>query len=217
MISVFAPNIVNGILVTIWGNFSSHLGFSAQIVIHLWRAKEKFCNMFTFDFFFSKFQYFSSSFNPVFHVNFRHLKISEIRSKFWFYHNVNWLWIDFEKISSVIWFFHSEWVRNSSHIASRMWVEMNTQYYFKLNCERQLMVIQAQLHLSLQIMYMKQFETYFIMIYSNLVRHNSFTILWCGKWNLIKVLIFKYFWRALSLQPQRPCSLSFKLQLNFWL
>ena len=45
------PNIVRGILVTMWRYFSNHLVFLAQIVTHIWRGKAKICSMFAFKFF----------------------------------------------------------------------------------------------------------------------------------------------------------------------
>ena len=74
------PNIVRGILVTMWRYFSSLLVFPAQILTHNWRAKAKICSTFAFEFF-SNFGHFSSLFNQVFYFHFKNMNIFKFEPK----------------------------------------------------------------------------------------------------------------------------------------
>ena len=145
------PNIVSGILVTMWRYFSYHLVFPAHIVTHIWRAKAKICSTFAFEFFL-KFWTFVESIQSSFLFSFQKYKFFWNRTKIdvftmffpWNYflcaripsflengkQNVKVLWEEF-RCHLILWV--TMWAEFFSHcdshcekIVRKLWVEMNT-------------------------------------------------------------------------------------------
>ena len=144
------PNIVSGILVTMWRYFSYHLVFPAQIVTHNWRAKAKICSTFAFEFFL-KFWTFVGSIQSSFLFSFQKYKFFWNRTKIdvftmffpWNYflcgripsflengkQNVKVLWEKF-RCHLILWVtmlaeFFSHCDSHCEEIVRRLWVKMN--------------------------------------------------------------------------------------------
>ena len=135
------PNIVRGILVTMWRYFSYHLVFWPKLWLTIKGQKQKFAVRLHSNFF-SNFGHFSRPFNPVFYFHFKNIIFFKIGQKLTFlqcfFHGTiflaekfllswkmfNKMWIYCEMNSHVIWYCESQCERNSCHILTHILSEL---------------------------------------------------------------------------------------------